>query len=97
MDNESWTRLRGLQRLLHDGVQQGTDFVEKHHRLTAAKPFRLLESVGPLRPPTMTVRVLHDGVLTVTYGSIRAINQVTRQVGGWLLETLGPPTDSDDP
>jgi len=42
MDRENWRRIKGLRRLIHDGVERGADFVEKHHRRTAEKPFQVL-------------------------------------------------------
>ncbi|MBW2525237.1 MAG: hypothetical protein JRI23_13720 [Deltaproteobacteria bacterium] len=88
MDEQGWKRLRGLRRLIHDGVEHGAHFVEKHHRHAAAKPFDVLESVEPIAAPTRVVRTIHDGVLSVTYGSIRAINRVTQAADGWVVEQL---------
>ncbi len=95
MTNEDWIRLRGLQSLLHDVVKQGARFVEKHHRHAAAKPFRILESINPVATPTKIARVVHDGVLSLTYGSIHAINRVTGEVDGWILDRLMPPKGDD--
>ena len=88
MDRESWRRIKGLRRLIHDGVKRGADFVEKHHRRTAEKPFQVLESIKPIAAPTRVVRSIHDGVLSLTYGSIRAINQAAEVVDGWVVERL---------
>ena len=93
MDNESWRRLRGLTRLLHDGVRHGADFVEKHHRHAAAKPFRVLESIPPLAAPTKVVHGVHDAIVWLTYGSIRSINHVAERVDGWALQRLAPQPD----
>jgi hypothetical protein len=88
MDDQGWRQLRGLKRLIHDGVEHGANFVEKHHRHAAAKPFDVLESVEPIAAPTQVVRTIHDGVLSVTYGSIRTINRVTDVAGGWVVDRL---------
>lgn len=77
MDEEAWKRLRGFKRLIHGGVERGANFVEKHHRHAAEKPFRILESITPIAAPTRVVHRVHDGVLWLAYGSIRAINRVT--------------------
>jgi len=90
MEREDWKRLRGLRRLIHDGVERGADFVEKHHRHATAKPFRVLESIKPIAGPTWVVRSVHDGVLSLTYGGIRAINQVADVTSDWLVERLAP-------
>jgi hypothetical protein len=95
MDREAWNRLRGLKRLIHDGVKRGGDFVEKHHRHVAEKPFRVLESIELIAAPTRVVRSVHDGVLSLTYGSIRAINQATEVADSWIADRLAP-TDSRD-
>ena len=88
MDEQAWKRLRGLRRLIHDGVEQGAHFVERHHRHAANKPFDLLESVEPIATPTKVVHTIHDGVLSVTYGSIRAINRVTALATDWAVDRL---------
>ena len=90
MNEEAWKRLRGLKRLIHDGVKRGADFVEKHHRRTAEKPFQVLESIKPIAAPTRAVRSVHDGVLSLTYGSIRAINQAAEVADDWLVDRLEP-------
>jgi hypothetical protein len=94
MDNDRWNRLRGLARLLHDGVRHGADLVEKHHRHAAAKPFRLLESIPFIAAPTRMVRGVHDAIVWLTYGSIRSINHVAERSDGWVLKNLAPPPDA---
>ena len=95
MDRESWRRIKGLRHLIHDGVERGSDFVEKHHRRAAEKPFQVLESINPIAAPTRAVRSVHDGVLSLTYGSIHAINQVTEKTSGWVVAQLAPPDERD--
>ena len=95
MDRESWRRIKGLRRLIHDGVKRGSDFVEKHHRRAAEKPFQVLESIKPIAAPTRAVRSVHDGVLSLTYGSIHAINQATEKTSGWVVARLAPPDERD--
>ena len=94
MDRESWRRIKGLRRLIHDGVERGADFIEKHHRHVAKNPFQVLESITPIAAPTRVVRSVHDGVLSLTYGSIHAINQVTEMADGWIADMLAP-TEED--
>ena len=94
MDREAWRRLRGLRRLIHDGVERGTGFVEKHHRHAAEKPFRVLESIPPIAAPTRVVRTVHDGVLRLTYGSIRTINEAAAIASDWVVDTLAPADDN---
>ena len=94
MDKEAWKRLRGFKRLIHDGVERGADFVEKHHRHAAEKPFQVLESITPIAAPTKVVRSVHDGVLSLTYGSIHAINQATEVADSWIADRLAP-TEED--
>ena len=95
MDKEGWKRLKGLRRLIHDGVGRGADFVEKHHRHAAGKPFQVLESITPIAAPTSVVRSIHDGVLSLTYGSIRAINQAIEMADDWVVDRLAPADDGD--
>jgi len=95
MDREGWKRLKGLRSLIHDGVGRGADFVEKHHRHASSKPFQVLKSVRPIVTPTQIVRTVHDGVLTLTYGSIRVINQAAEKTSGWVVARLAPPDEPD--
>ena len=96
MDKEGWGRLKGFKDLIHDGVERGADFVEKHHRHAADKPFRVLESIKPIAPPTRIVRSIHDGVLSITYGGIRAVNRATKWVDDWAVDRLAPADDGDE-
>jgi hypothetical protein len=93
MDELAWERLRGLKRLLHDGVEHGSSLVEAHHRHAAAKPFGMLESVAPIAGPTRVVRTVHDGVLSLTYGGIRVINRLTEVIDDWLVDRLAQADD----
>ena len=95
MDNETWIRIKGFKRLIHDGVERGTDFVEKHHRHAAEKPFQILESIRPIAAPTRVVRSVHDGVLSLTYASIRTINRATEVADGWVVDRLSPAPEGD--
>ncbi len=95
MNNEDWKRLSGLNRLINDGVRIGADFVEKHHRQAAEKPFRVLQSIAAIAGPARVVRGIHDGVLSITYGGIRAINQIAGESSGWVLDRLAS-TDDDE-
>lgn len=96
MVKESLKRIKGLKKLLHDGVERGTDFIEKHHRHAAEKPFQVLESIAPIAAPTKVVHIVYNGVLTFTYGSIRATNQITAKVDDWVMDTLVPPNDGKE-
>ena len=96
MNHEDWKRIRGLRRLIHDGVDRGAGFVERHHRHAAAKPFRVLESVKAIAGPTWVVRSVHDGVLSLTYGSIRAINQAAEMTSGWVVDRIVAQADDGD-
>jgi hypothetical protein len=95
MTEEGWKRLRGCTRLIHDGVRRGADFVEKHHRHTAEKPFRVLESIKPIAAPTRVVHRVHDGVLWLSYGGIRAINQAVEMADDRVVNRLAPASDGD--
>jgi hypothetical protein len=95
MNEEDWKRIKGFKRLIHDGVKRGADFVEKHHRHAAEKPFQVLESIKPIAAPTRVVRSIHDGVLSLTYGSIRAINQAAEVADDWVVDSLAPLDEGD--
>ncbi len=94
VNRDDWKRLRGLKRLLHEGVNRGASFVEKHHRQTAEKPFDALESIDPVAGPTKIIRRMHDGVVSLTYESIRALNRATEVADDWVMDRL-EPSDGD--
>jgi len=97
VDDEGWRRLKGLKRLIHDGVRQGADFVEK------APPPRRREAVPGARvdpaiaAPTKVVHGIHDGVLSLGYGGIRAINRAIEVADDWLVDQLAPADDDHCP
>ena len=80
MDETTSRRLWGLKSLVHDGVERGANLVERHHRAAAATPFRVLEAIPPITAPTQVVRIFHDAVVTLTYGSIRTLNRCVKMV-----------------
>ena len=96
MDERGWKRLRGLKRLIHDGVERVTGFVEKHHRHAAAKPFQVLESIELIAAPIKVVRSVHDGVLSLTYGGVRVINKATEMVDDWVVDWMAPADDNTE-
>ena len=93
MNREDLKRLKGFKTLLHDSVKRGVDFIEKHHRHAAEKPFRVLESIKPIASPSKVVHVVHDGTLTLIYGGIRTVNRATETVDDWLVDRMKPEAD----
>jgi hypothetical protein len=76
MDKQKLDRWRGLEQLLHDGIEIGATAVESYHRKAASKPFDILESIEIIAAPTHIIRMVHDGILSLSYGSVRGINRV---------------------
>jgi len=96
MDSRDWRRIEGLRSLIHDGVARGADFVEKHHRHAAEKPFRVLESLAPIAGATRLVHRVHDGIVWLTYGGIRGINRVVERVDDWVVGAIEPTGDDSE-
>ena len=96
MDREGWSRLRGLKRLLHDGVGLGSTFVEKHHRHAVELPFDVLEAIEPIAAPTKVVRGVHAGMLSFTYGSIRAVNHTVEVAGDWVVDRIATADEASE-
>jgi hypothetical protein len=69
-------RLRGLFTLLGDAVEHGTSAVERVHLGTAARPFGILEAIPPTAPVARIVHVVHDGIASGVYSTIRATNRL---------------------
>ena len=81
-------RLRGLKKLLHDSIDIGTDFVEKHHRNAADKSFDILEQIDPIVIPVKTVRVVYNGTIFMTYESIHFVNKAVATLGDLAFKRL---------
>ena len=96
MDEQKWSRVRGLKSLIHDGVSHGASFVEKHHRHATNKPFEMLMSVESLAGPVGIVQGLHDGVLSLSYGGVRVVNRVVETVDDWILDRVVSAASADE-
>ncbi len=83
---EQWRRWRGLKDLVTDVVDQGSSAVQRVHMETAHRPFRILEQIPPLAPPTRVVRVIHDVAVSSVYGIIRLVNGAVGGVIGVALD-----------
>ncbi len=87
---------RGLKALVQDVVEHGSSAIERVHRATAERPFRILEKIPPIAAPTRIVRAIHDVAMTTSYASVRLVNRV---VGASLdvvldaVETRAPSQD----
>lgn len=83
-----WDRAKGLAALIHQGVERTSSLVERHHRRAADVPFRVLEQIAPLAGTAKTVEQVHDAVLGVSYGSVRAVNKVVEEIDRRVLDGL---------
>ncbi|HEY4116669.1 MAG TPA: hypothetical protein VGM56_02385 [Byssovorax sp.] len=82
-----WKRWRGLASLVEDAVEHGSRAIERVHRETAKRPFDLLEQIPVVAPPTRVVRVVHDAIVTLSYGGVRAVNRVVGAGVGLAIAT----------
>lgn len=78
MSSSTTDQVRGLHDLLYDAVQGGTAQAEATYRAIARGPFGVLRRAGCLAPPARLVELAHDGVVTITFGSIREITGLAR-------------------
>jgi hypothetical protein len=83
---EQWQRWRGLKDLVKDVVEHGSSAVQRVHMETARRPFRILEQIPPLAPPTRVVRAIHDASVSTVYGMIRLVNAVVGEALGVVLD-----------
>lgn len=85
-------RLRGLKSLVQDAVMEGSKAIERVQLATAARPFWVLERIAPLAKPARQIHVIHDVLVSGTYGLVRLW---TRAIGTTLdvvLDLAEPPT-----
>jgi hypothetical protein len=95
-------RWRGLKSLVADAVEHGSRAVQKVHMETARKPFAILEAIPPIAVPAKAVHVIHDAIVSTTYITIRAVNQVVSSAADVAIDIAesnqrndasAPPTD----
>ena len=85
MDETDQTRLRGLVRLVHEGVSQVATRVEHYHRRSVERVFFVLEAIEPIAPPARAVHRVFDLTMACTYGTVRVVNQGVAKVDDWAL------------
>ncbi len=83
-----WKRVRGIKQLIHDSVDRGASFVERHHRHAAEKPFRILEQVDGVAAPAKLVEQIYFGVVGASYESVRVVNKLVEGVDDWVVDEL---------
>ncbi|MCC6750439.1 MAG: hypothetical protein IT371_22435 [Deltaproteobacteria bacterium] len=88
MTEETLQRLRGLQRLVEDGVEHGCAALERVHRETAARSFRVTETLPPIAAPSRTVHAIHDLVVGGVYGTVRRFNRLLGRSAAIALELV---------
>lgn len=85
-------RLHGLCALLGDVVEHGSTAVEKVHKATTDRAFRVLEAIPPLAAPVRLVHVVHDASVGSVYGTIRVVSRVVgRAIDVIIDNTHGDP------
>jgi hypothetical protein len=88
-------RLRGLASLLGDAVEHGASAVQRVHLATAARPFGILEAIPPTAPVARIVHVVHDGIASGVYGTIRATSRLVGVAANLAIDAaeagLAPP------
>ncbi len=64
---------------------------------TAARPFGILEAIPPTAPVARIVHVVHDGIASGVYGTIRATNRLVGAAANLAIDAaeagLAPPLD----
>src|SRR6516162_1389177 len=69
---EGQTRMQGAIEVITAALSGGVATVERMHRAIARKPFSVLRIAPAVREVSEAVRVMHDGIADLTYGSIGA-------------------------
>jgi pimeloyl-ACP methyl ester carboxylesterase len=69
---EGQTRMQGAIEVVTAALSGGVVTVERMHRAIARKPFSVLRIAPAVRAVSEAVRVMHDGIAGLTYGSIGA-------------------------
>jgi len=68
-------RLRGLGALVEDAVEHGSAAVERVHKITAGRPFALLERIPPIAVPARGIHLAYDAITAGVYQTIRHVNR----------------------
>jgi len=83
---EATGRAKGVKDLIQDAVEHGSTAVQEVHETVAARPFRILELIPPIRLPVQGVRLVHDAVVRTVYSSIRLANRAVGAVADEVIE-----------
>lgn len=81
-------QLHGLVDLLQATVEQGASAVERVQMEMSRRPFAVLERIPILKPPSHGVHVAYDGVVTLTYGAVRAITRLVGRAANLAIDSV---------
>lgn len=86
-------RWKGLRALIGDAVEHGASAIERVHVATTKRPFTVMEQIPGLAEPVKGIHIVHDAIVTNTYGAVRL---VSRAVGQAIDAALDAVDDQDD-
>jgi len=81
-------RWRGLKDLLRDVTLHGATAIERVHRVSAGRPFAILKAIPALTAPVAGVQAVHDGVVSASYGAVRAVTRALDVAAGLAIDAL---------
>lgn len=89
-------RWKGLRALIGDAVEHGASAIERVHVATARRPFTIMEQIPGLAEPVKGIHVLHDVIVTNTYGAVRLVNRAVGQAIDAALDAVDEPADQPE-
>lgn len=79
-------------RALFEAIDGITEQVGEMHGAIAKRPFDIAEHVPAVREPVAGIRVVHDGITSSVYASVRAAASIAGRVVSGVLDTVPDPT-----
>lgn len=97
MSIQKW---RGLKDLVQSAVENGSLAVERVQKLSAERPFKILESIPPLSVPVRGIHEIYDSAVSNTHQMIRLTTRVVGQTLDVALNAIdsvaAPPKEPEN-
>lgn len=82
-------KIKAIQAIVQEAIDNGATTVEQVHRMIAAKPFDYLDKIGPLTGKLDKAKGATDMSIGMLYETIRNLNEKVGEVAKTMLDKAG--------